>query len=79
MMMEDSKMSKIEYDLKAIMYSVYDIPHRLCVNISRLVCAGAAWWRLDAEKIFVCLARSEGNHRWLMVSLTESVFDAEIS
>ena len=28
--MEDSKLSKIEYDLKAIMYSVYDIPHRLC-------------------------------------------------
>ena len=24
--MEDSKMSKIEYDLKAIMYSTYDIP-----------------------------------------------------
>ena len=23
-------MSKIEYELKAIMYSVYDIPHRRC-------------------------------------------------
>ena len=33
MIMDDSKMSKIEYDFKAIMYSVYDIPHRLC-NIS---------------------------------------------
>ena len=33
MIMEDSKLSKIEYDLKTIMYSVYDIPHRLC-NIS---------------------------------------------
>ena len=31
--MEDSKMSKIEYDLKAIMYSTYDTPHKLC-NIS---------------------------------------------
>ena len=26
MIMEDSKMSKIEYDLKAIMYHVYDTP-----------------------------------------------------
>ena len=33
MIIEDSKMSKIEYDLKAIMYSTYDIPHKLC-NIS---------------------------------------------
>ena len=30
MIMEDSKMSEIEYDLKAIMYSVYDIHHKLC-------------------------------------------------
>ena len=29
-MMEDSKMCKIEYDRKAIMYSIYDIPHKLC-------------------------------------------------
>ena len=28
MIMEDSKMSKIEYDLKAIMYSTDDIPHK---------------------------------------------------
>ena len=33
MIMEDSKMSKIEYDLKTIMYSAYDTPHKLC-NIS---------------------------------------------
>ena len=33
MIMEDSKMSKIEYDLKVIMYSTYDTPHKLC-NIS---------------------------------------------
>ena len=33
MIMEDSKMSKIEYGLKGIIYSVYDIPHNLC-NIS---------------------------------------------
>ena len=33
MIMEDSKMSKIEYGLKAIMYSAYDTPHKLC-NIS---------------------------------------------
>ena len=33
MKMEDSKMFKIEYDLKAIMYSTYDTPHQLC-NIS---------------------------------------------
>ena len=33
MIMEDSKMSKIEYDFKAIMYSAYDTPHKLC-NIS---------------------------------------------
>ena len=31
--MENNKMSKIEYDLKAIMYSAYDTPHKLC-NIS---------------------------------------------
>ena len=29
MIMEDSKMSKIELDLKAIMYSAYDTPHKL--------------------------------------------------
>ena len=28
--MEGSKMSKAEYDLKGIMYSVYDTPHKLC-------------------------------------------------
>ena len=33
MIMEDSELSKIEYDLKAMMYSVYDISQRLC-NIS---------------------------------------------
>ena len=33
MKMEDNKMSKIECDFKAIMYSTYDIPHKLC-NIS---------------------------------------------
>ena len=33
MIMKVSKMSKIEYDLKAIKYSVCDIPYRLC-NIS---------------------------------------------
>ena len=30
MIMEDSKMPKTEYDLKAIMYSAYDTPHKLC-------------------------------------------------
>ena len=30
MIMKDSKMPKIEYDLKAIMYSAYDTPHKLC-------------------------------------------------
>ena len=30
MIMEDSKMSKIEYDLKAMMYSAYDTPYKLC-------------------------------------------------
>ena len=30
MIMECSKMSKTEYDLKAIMYSAYDTPHKLC-------------------------------------------------
>ena len=30
---EDSKMYKIEYDLKAIINSAYDTPHKLC-NIS---------------------------------------------
>ena len=29
LIMEDSKMSKIEYDLKAIMYSTYDTSHKL--------------------------------------------------
>ena len=29
MIMEGSKMSKTEYDLKAIMYSAYDTPHKL--------------------------------------------------
>ena len=29
MIMEDSKMYKTEYDLKAIMYSAYDTPHKL--------------------------------------------------
>ena len=29
MIMEGSKMSKTEYDLKAIMYSAYDKPHKL--------------------------------------------------
>ena len=33
MIMEDSKMSKIDYDLKAKMYSAYDTPDKLC-NIS---------------------------------------------
>ena len=33
MIMEGSKMFKTEYDLKAMMYSVYDTPHKLC-NIS---------------------------------------------
>ena len=33
MIMEGSKMSKTEYDLKAIMYYVYDTPHKL-YNIS---------------------------------------------
>ena len=33
MIMEDSEMSKTEYDLKAIMYSAYDTPRKLC-NIS---------------------------------------------
>ena len=33
MIMEGSKMSTTEYDLKAIMYSAYDTPHKLC-NIS---------------------------------------------
>ena len=33
MIMEGSKMSKTEYDLKAIMYSAYDTPHKL-YNIS---------------------------------------------
>ena len=33
MIMENSKMSKIEYYLKAIMYSTYDTSHKLC-NIS---------------------------------------------
>ena len=28
--MEGSKMSKTEYDLKAIIYSAYDTPHKLC-------------------------------------------------
>ena len=28
--MEDSKVYKIENDLKAIMYSAYDTPHKLC-------------------------------------------------
>ena len=30
MIMEDSKMSKIQYDLKARMHSAYDTPHKLC-------------------------------------------------
>ena len=30
MIMEGSKMSKTEYDLKAIMYSAYDTPNKLC-------------------------------------------------
>ena len=30
MIMEGSKMSKTEYDLKAIMYPTYDTPHKLC-------------------------------------------------
>ena len=30
MIMVDSKMSKTEYDLKAIMYPAYDKPHKLC-------------------------------------------------
>ena len=29
MLMEGSKMSKTEYDLKALMYSAYDTPHKL--------------------------------------------------
>ena len=33
MIMEGSKMSKTEYDLKARMYSAYDTPNKLC-NIS---------------------------------------------
>ena len=33
MIMEGSNMSKAEYDLKALMYSAYDKPHKLC-NIS---------------------------------------------
>ena len=33
MIIEGSKMSKTEYDHKAIMYSAYDVPHKLC-NIS---------------------------------------------
>ena len=33
MIMEGSKMSKTEYDLKAIMYSAYDTLHKLC-NLS---------------------------------------------
>ena len=33
MIMEGSKMSKTEYDIKAMMYSAYDTPHKLC-NIS---------------------------------------------
>ena len=31
MIMEDSEISKIEYDLKAIMYSAFDTPHKLCI------------------------------------------------
>ena len=34
MIMEGSNMSKTEYGLKAIIYSAYDKPHKLC-NISR--------------------------------------------
>ena len=30
MIMGDSKMSEIKYDLKAIMYPAYDTPHKLC-------------------------------------------------
>ena len=30
MIMEGSNVSKTEYDLKAIMYSAYDKPHKLC-------------------------------------------------
>ena len=30
MIMVGSKMSKTEYDLKAIMYPAYDTPHKLC-------------------------------------------------
>ena len=30
MIMEGSEMSKTEYDLKDIMYSVYDTPRKLC-------------------------------------------------
>ena len=30
MIMEGSKMSKTEYDLKDIMYSAYDTPGKLC-------------------------------------------------
>ena len=30
MIMVDSKMSKTEYDLKAMMYPAYDTPHKLC-------------------------------------------------
>ena len=30
MIMGGSKMSKREYDLKAIMYPAYDTPHKLC-------------------------------------------------
>ena len=33
MIMEGSKMSQTEYNLKAIMYSAYDTPHKL-YNIS---------------------------------------------
>ena len=38
MIMEDCKMSKIEYDLKAIMYSTYDIPHKLCnITVNKII------------------------------------------
>ena len=30
MIMAGSKISKTEYDLKAMMYPVYDTPHKLC-------------------------------------------------
>ena len=35
MIMEGSKLSKAEYDLKAMMYSAYDTPHELC-NICQI-------------------------------------------